>query len=210
MRNHPTRACLLGLGVLCLARAVQAQRVELSLTTIDHTPLVLAVGDTIRALATRYTCLASGDDCLGRDPRPVRAQWRSGDSTIATVTRDGLVTGKRPGRALLWATVAGREASGTVEVTPPATSLRWRYSPLRPAIGDTLRALVMLVGASGEVVGQIPPVVHIRGTGMTGDIISFDTDREAWLTIAAPGKIVLVGQLGHRRDTLRLVISPNR
>ena len=198
---------LVGLGLSWLTADVLAQRVEISLTSSDQTPVVLAIGDSIRAVATGYTCPDSGDDCVGRDPRPVRARWRSGDPTIATVTRSGLVVGRRPGRTVLLATIGGREATASIEVTPSVASLRWSFTPLK-GIGDTLRASVLLLSESGTVVGRIPPVTHIRGTGMTGDIISFDTDRAAWLTIEAPGTIVLVGQLGHRRDTLRLVIPP--
>jgi len=65
---------------------------------------------------------AEATDADGAPLTDVRPRWWSSDTAVARVTADGVVTGRAPGRATVWADVRGARASTAVVVTAPESS----------------------------------------------------------------------------------------
>lgn len=101
-------------------------------------------GDTIRLRAHAV----DGRDHVVRN-RPAR--WQSGDSTIAVVDSTGLLTARGPGRTTLRATVAGLDASVSLQVDLAAATLgilsgAGQRGPAGRAQGEPIVLLVLSRG----------------------------------------------------------------
>lgn len=66
--------------------------------------------------------------------------WRSKDPTIATVSATGVVTGKRPGKAVIIASAGGSSASCTVTVKTPRLLLNKTTLTLAPKASTSIVA----------------------------------------------------------------------
>lgn len=110
----------------------------------------IGVGDTTRATAAVY-------DRRGR-PLDRLVNWRSSDSTIATVTSSGLVTGIAAGSAEITAYRNGHSGSATVSVTPlgtqgvtPVASVSVSLAASTVSIGQTTQATATTRDSAGNV-----------------------------------------------------------
>lgn len=67
-----------------------------------------------------------------------------------------------------------------------------------------LRIAVLARDSSGRVIGQLTLQGHSRGTGRSGEVLSYDDDGYTVIFIDQPALVELVGRLAHRTDTLRI------
>ncbi|MDE3151748.1 MAG: Ig-like domain-containing protein [Gemmatimonadota bacterium] len=84
-----------------------------SITVVPATTSLI-VGDTLRLVATAY-------DAKSNIITTDTVAWASSDSSVATVSDSGTVTGLASGTANISATSHGITASATITVTPPPT-----------------------------------------------------------------------------------------
>ena len=85
-------------------------------------------------------------------------RWQSSAAKVASVDRDGVVTGLAPGRATLTASVRGATAS--VDVRVASTTLgRLTLTPSRPTVrqGDVVQLAVHARDAAGQSVAGLTP-----------------------------------------------------
>lgn len=67
-----------------------------------------------------YQLRLRGWDGEGRPVQPLAVRWRSGDTTVASVSREGVVNPRRTGRATIWATAGGWRSDSAVMIIAPA------------------------------------------------------------------------------------------
>lgn len=119
----------------------------------------LVAGDTARLTATLIDQFGDPIEGAGLDA----LEWESGDPVIATVEFDGLVTGGRPGEAVIYARRAYFVGAATIRVTaPPAYGLV-------PSGGDEQE------GTVGTRLAHEPMVrvVDMEGLGVAGVVVEF-------------------------------------
>jgi hypothetical protein len=166
--------------------------------------LLLAAGDRLRLVAYHYDCV--GDDCMIRQ-RVAVERWESRSPAIASVQADGVVRGLAAGHAIIVVHTAARSDTAAVVVLPPVKTLSWSTNGRSARVGDTLRIAAVARDSSGRIVARIGAAAHIRGTGMSGEVLSFDDHGYTVLKVDAPGLLVLAARLAHRTDTLRMTVA---
>lgn len=62
--------------------------------------------------------------------------WSAADTTIARVSEDGVVTGRRPGTVAVVATIGGESAQADVTVSPQMISANWQHTCALDAAGS--------------------------------------------------------------------------
>jgi hypothetical protein len=92
------------------------------------------------------------------DRTPDTVRWQSSAAKVASVDRDGVVTGLAPGRATLTASVRGATASVDVRVVS-ATIGRLVLTPSRPTVrqGDVVQLAVDARDAAGKHIAGLTP-----------------------------------------------------
>jgi alpha-amylase len=83
-----------------------------------------------------------------------RVSWASEDTTIATVSTDGVVTARNIGTVLIAASARGKDAFATVIVNAPAVG-HIVISPQNPRIeeGETVQLTATVYDANNQVLG---------------------------------------------------------
>ncbi len=163
-------------------------------------PLVMALGDELQLVAHRYRC--HYDVCTiektNQTPR-----WVSESSSLS-ISTTGTVRADRPGVFPVRVRLGRLTGRDEVRVLPPVKDLGWTSRPVKLYVGDTLRIAVLARDSSGQVIGRLTLQGHNRGTGRSGEVLSYDDNGYTVLYIDQPGLVELVGRLGHRSDTLRI------
>jgi len=116
---------------------------------VDGMPPALAVGGTAKLLAIVRTARAVDDD------RDGSVEWRSSDPAIATVSTDGTVTARTPGRAEITASCEGICGTATVTVVNVRAATVVVTSPPSPLrLGDNVTLRATVYDAAGTVVSR--------------------------------------------------------
>ena len=174
------RSALLALPLALLAACGDSTRPEdvaLAKLTFD-----VAVLDTLSELATRQLKVA-GIDGKGRTMTGPVANlvWQSGDTSVAAVSPDGVVTAKQPGNARL--TVQSGTVSATLDLRVLAVPVRDITMRLGGAVsGDT-----MLVGSPATLIGEARDVA---GRLLVGRKVAFRVEAAAAGTLDSLGRLV--------------------
>ena len=134
----------------------------------------IGVGDTTRATAAVFD----------RQGRPLNrlVNWRSGDSTIATVSSSGLVTGIAAGSAEITAYRNGHNGSATVTVAPPGTQ---SVTPVA-SVSVTLAASTLTVGQSTQASATTR---DSSGNVLTGRTIAWGSSDSTVAMISSAGLV---------------------
>ncbi len=103
----------------------------------------LVVGGTVRISASALD--AGGNGLSNRIP-----QWRSNNPSVAEVS-DGLVTAKAPGSATITATIEGRTADATINVSAlPVARVLVALGSTTLDVGESTQATADLLGSDGR------------------------------------------------------------
>jgi len=94
--------------------------------------------------------------------------WSTSDSLVATVTQEGVVTGREPGAAQISASAEGKSGFARIIVVRPVVR-SVRITPSRDTIyatkpGDTATLVGVALDSAGSVLGGHPLVWPIGGT----------------------------------------------
>ena len=163
-------------------------------------PLVMALGDELQLVAHRYRC--HYDVCTIEDSKQT-PRWAV-ESSGLSISTTGAVRARRPGGFAVRVRLGSRTGRDSVRVLPPVKDLGWTTRPARVSVGDTLRIAVLARDSSGRVVGRLTLQGHSRGTGRSGEVLTYDDHGYTVLLVDQPGLVELVGRLAHRTDTLRI------
>lgn len=136
----------------------------------------------VRLLSTRGT--------VRNAPRP---RYRSSDSRIAAVNRDGMVTGRDPGEAIITVRSGNLRAEVAVTVTPnPVVSYQIEQNRFIVRQGDVVRFRVRALDSAGQPVEGILPRWTVTGTGAT-----ITSEQEFGVFVAEePNSFVVQAQIG--------------
>jgi trimeric autotransporter adhesin len=142
---------------------------SLSTVTLDATTASVVVGATLTLNATPRD--AQGNALSGHT-----VTWTTSDSTIASVSSAGLVTGKKVGTATITATSEGKSAAATVTVTAVAVaSITLNASTATVVAGQKVTFTAVTKDASGNV--------------LTGRTVTWGTSAAAVATVDANGAV---------------------
>lgn len=136
----------------------------------------------VRLLSTRGT--------VRNAPRP---RYRSSDSRIAAVNRDGMVTGRDPGEAIITVRSGNLRAEVAVTVTPnPVVSYQIEQNRFIVRQGDVVRFRVRALDSAGQPVEGILPRWTVTGSGAT-----ITSEQEFGVFVAEePNSFVVQAQIG--------------
>ncbi|HTI64210.1 MAG TPA: Ig-like domain-containing protein, partial [Gemmatimonadaceae bacterium] len=145
---------------------VSATVVPVASVTVDPPATSLAVGQTATLVATEKD--AGGNVLSGRT-----VTWSTSNSSVATVSASGVVTGVAPGAATITATSEGKSGSSSVTVLVPVASVTVAPSSKTLAIGQTVTLVATTKDASGNV--------------LTGRTISWTSSDPSVATVSSSG-----------------------
>jgi uncharacterized protein YjdB len=123
--------CIVTLALACKGRDATGPSAVVSVTVTPPASTDVEVGGTQQLGATPLD--AAGNPLTGQ-----AVTWTSSDSTIATVSAAGLVTGIAPGTVMVTATCDTRGNFVTIVVQPPPASLSVYQSGATLAVGASL------------------------------------------------------------------------
>ncbi|MCU0647567.1 MAG: Ig-like domain-containing protein [Gemmatimonadaceae bacterium] len=113
-------------------------------------PSRLVVGQRVRLDAAVFS--AAGDK------RAERAKWGSSSAAVASVTSDGLVQAKAPGRVTLTATAGQASTTHTVQVVANTiASLTLTPATTEARTGDVIRFQLAATDGAGRAIGGLTP-----------------------------------------------------
>lgn len=147
---------------------VAVTTVPVASVTITPSPASVAVGRTAQLTATPRD--ANGSPLTGRT-----VTWSSNNTSIATVSASGLVTGTLVGTATITATSEGQSGTTTVTVTnAPVASVTVSPSPATVTVGNTVQLTATTKDANGNVLtgraitwtSSNTNVATVSGTGL--------------------------------------------
>lgn len=203
MRQVAWRTVVLWLLASGVAHAQREKELSIHVGIVPERgghPLVMALGDDLQLVAHQYRCHY---DVCEIDAIPERAQWTASAAAIS-ISGTGLVRARTPGVHTVRVRLGDRSGQDSVRVLPPVKDLAWTSRPRQLHVGDTLRIAILARDSTGNVVRQLTLSEHSRGTGRSGDVLSYDDNGFTVLYIDQPGVVELVGRLAHRTDTLRI------
>ena len=123
-----------------------------------------------------YATLATNEP--GEEDGGRRVYWATSDKTVATVDKNGLVTGVAPGTATITATCGDVSASATVKVVNSGVD--------RQSIDLNTSYVVLKPGASRTITGKVTP-------SSASQSLTFKSNDTKVATVSAKGVITAVG-----------------
>ncbi|MCU0633664.1 MAG: Ig-like domain-containing protein, partial [Gemmatimonadaceae bacterium] len=167
------------------------QRVEVQMVAgpaariaLSSPPARLVVGQRVR--------LDAGVFSAAGDKRAERPAWRSSSAAIATVTSDGLVQARAPGRVTLTATAGQASTTHSVQVVANTiTSLALTPATADGRTGDVIRFTLAATDAAGRAITGLTPTWSFSpGQGII--------DQDGAFVGYEPGSYTVTASLGTR------------
>jgi hypothetical protein len=162
----------------------------------DRLPFALGV---LRGQRGEWTCGVA-------DPTAVR--WTSSDSTVAVISASGEVSGRSPGRATIRAELDAQATEREVRVLPAVGSLVWMPPETTVVVGDTVRLHAIAQDSAGVALERLLPLALGPLDEQAGEIAAFDPAGGVVVRGIRPGRLLLVAELAHRKDTAVVVVRP--
>jgi Bacterial Ig-like domain (group 2) len=155
-----------------------------------------------------------GSDCLD-DAAAVKSwTWTSADSTIATVTPTGVVTGIQPGTFNLKATKGNQTLEAQGFIMPKDWTVEFEPSAATVKVGETVKLKVVAYDASHQKLPPVPfsvytpefsrqekePLVGPWSQQQETDIAIFRANQ--------PGVTQMIGEIADKQVEMKLTITP--
>lgn len=119
---------------------------------------VVVTPETVRLVAGQSLLLEAQAYSAAGDQRPEPPRWRSSSARIASVTQDGLLTARAPGRATVTARVDGAERAIPIDVRANTiASLEVTPATVTTRQGDVIRFKVVARDRAGQRLEGITP-----------------------------------------------------
>jgi acetyl esterase/lipase len=178
---------------------------SLRLTVGPGAPARIAVAPATPGVAAGETLQlqASVTDAEGNPVPGASATWAISDSTVATVSSSGVLTGRRTGTTTVTVSAGGATTSLTVTVTPaPVASVA--VSPAQPslAVGDTLT----LADTARDAAGDALP--GISATWATSDASVATVSSTGLVTALSVGTATITATVEAKSATAALTVHP--
>jgi uncharacterized protein YjdB len=203
---NATRATVTGLaeGTSTLTATCEGQSATATITvtagavqtiTVVLSPSSVLIGQTAQASATLR-------DALGNMLTNRAVTWTSLDSSIATVSSTGVVTGIRAGAVIIRATSEGQTGDGTFTVVPPpVATVTSSLASTSLAPGQTTQATAVARDASGNVLSGR----YVAWTSLSPNIASVSIS--GVVTAVAAGTAVIRATVESKTGDASLTVS---
>ncbi len=161
-------------GEVELAKEITATKIPVESITLNKTEETVAVGKTVALTAT-----IKPDDATNKN-----ITWESSNTSIATVSDNGLVTGKTVGTATITVkSTDGSEKSATCIVTVKSVSLNKTTTTIEKGKTETLVATVLPTNATNKNVTWSSSNTSIATVSSTG-VVSGIANGTATITVS--------------------------
>jgi hypothetical protein len=131
-------------------------------------------------------------------------EWTSDNSGIATVDSAGLVTGIKPGKAMLLAKTGQASEKIALEVVPdPVRSLAIEPRSATGRTGDVIHFAAHAVDESGAALKKVPVRWAVSGAGAM-------IESDGGFVAERPGSYVITAASGERTAVASVVVAPRK
>lgn len=154
---------------VALVSACSSDPVRVASVTVSPSTATRAVGESVQLAAT--TADAKGASLSGR-----AVTWSSSNTSFATVSADGLVTGVAPGAVIVTATSEAQTGSAAITVIPP------------PVASVTVTPATVSISEIQST--QLTAVTKIaNGAAVTGRTVTWSSSAPTVATVSATGLV---------------------
>jgi trimeric autotransporter adhesin len=137
-------------GVACRDDALEPSGEAVAMVEVAPPSATVVLGESVPLTATALD--AAGNVVTGR-----RVLWVSADPNFATVSENGVVTGKYVGTVPIAASVEGKTATAQIVVTPvPVSSVRVSPTARDVVVGGTVQLKAEALDGEGGVLADRP------------------------------------------------------
>jgi hypothetical protein len=205
----------LALAIVASCTATDAESPEPCVASLSARPLL--VGDTARFVIGSFKtsdCLPDGDTTFA---------WSSLDSTVATITRNGVARGVAPGVFRVQAIRGSDVVRSEGFVLPPGWEPRIEPESVTVEVGDSVSFRVLAYDREGDSLPTVPfwllteefllarspdSARRARHQELTEGRIYQYVMLPGYFRGTRPGRTVITGQIADRRVEARLTILP--
>jgi len=174
-----------------------------AVSRLATTQLVRVTGPASLGIGEPAVLEAVPIDSVGHEVPGRRVDWSSNDSEVVSVNRAGAIVGRRPGKAVITATIDN--VSGAIAITVNAaeqTSVAITPGQLRLDVGGTGALTATVDGATGR------PVSHTIAWSSANPQVA-SVDAEGRVTAHSPGTTVITATAaGHQASASVTVVAP--
>jgi uncharacterized protein YjdB len=200
--RQPTLMCLavaaatVVAGVACRGDGLEPSGNAVATVEVAPPTATVVVGATVTLTASAHD--AAGNVLTGR-----KVVWASADPNFATVSRDGVVTGRYVGTVPVAASVEGKSATAQIQVIPvPVVAVRLSPSSRDLTVGESAQLTAEPLDARGAVLSgrpvawssSRPNVASVSGTGV--------------VTAHSPGSAVITAIVEGKSGVAAVTVSP--
>jgi hypothetical protein len=176
------------LAAACASHLPTSPVFDASLSISSGGQSVFEVQQTLQLTATVRD--SSGATLTGQTVR-----WASSDSTIATVSTTGVVTGRSPGSVIITATCDGTQATIPLTVTPLVAQVSVSLAtPGTVAVGGSMQVYATAVTANGDTITGLPVTWSSSNTALA-TVVRFTTFVGTVSAVAA-GNVSITATVG--------------
>jgi uncharacterized protein YjdB len=183
-------------GFACGGDSLEPSDVPVATVEIAPPAATVVLGATV-------TLTASVLDAAGKSLAGRKVFWTTADSNFATVSPNGVVTGRYVGSVPIAATVEGKAAVAQVQIIPvPVVSVRVAPSSRDLTVGETAQLVaepldargVVLSGRSATWSSSRPNVAHVEADGVVAAV--------------SPGSAVITASVEGKSGVAAVTVSP--
>jgi hypothetical protein len=189
------------LSSACAKHDVTSPLLDVSLSVSSGGRFAFEVQQTLQLTATVRD--SSGAALAGQT-----VVWSSSDSTVATVSNVGTVTGKSPGSVIITAACDGTEAQTTLTVAPPVAQVSVvQEQPGSLAIGGTTNVSTLVLDANGKTINGLP-VTWSSSNVSVATVVPLNTFVAVVTSGASAGPVSITATVGGISGSATVAVVP--
>ena len=185
--------------ITAMAGEVSASAV-LTVEQVAAAVSVSPTADTLVALGDVVRLTAEATDANGNLVVNAEFSWASGDTAVATVDEDGLVTAVDNGTATITATAGEVSGSAVLTVAQEVTSVTVLPATDTLSVGNTLQLTAEATDANGN------PVVDAEFSWESGDAAVATVDEDGLVTAVGSGTATITATAGELSASTALTV----
>jgi hypothetical protein len=182
----------------------------------------LSVGSSVSMKLGRGQII--GSDCLDQPQSAKDWTWSTSDSTVATVSSIGVVTGHKPGTFSLTAMSSGKVLTKEGYIMPKDWTIELKLSASKIKVGQSVELQVIAYDSNRQKLPFVPFSIYIpefsdkhKGnrhltnqtrTYQSSGTVAFLTTTPTALEAIAPGTVEIVGEIDRKQVKTTLTITP--
>ena len=188
-------------SVACANRETTAPELAASVT-------ISSGGQTVFEVLQTLQLTAIVRDTGGAPLTGQAVTWTASDTTIASVSRSGVVSGKRPGDVVITAACAGSRAELSLTVAPPVVAVSASAEVSQyVASGGTMFVYATATDASGNTISGLP-ITWSSADNSVATVAPFSPANAGVVTAVAAGTVSITATIGGASGTTSVTVVP--